>query len=116
VHRTVKVLKESSIVESIISMDSDASGDFYRLKIQACLINGWKLHVWEHATPKFQRYAYHVSKGTQLIIRWDNAPHHRQVNTFPHHKHVKEDILASKEMSIEDILEELEKMIQGESS
>jgi hypothetical protein len=97
-------------------MDSDALGEFYRLKIQACLINGWKLHVWEHATPKFQRYAYHVSKGTQLIIRWDNAPHHRQVNTFPHHKHVKEDILASKEMSIEDILEELEKMIQGESS
>lgn len=114
-HRTVKVLKESSIVDSIISMDSDALGDFYRLKIQACLINGWKLHVWEHATPKFQRYAYHVSKGTQLVIRWDNAPHHRQVNTFPHHKHVKEDILASKEMSIEDILEELEKMIQGES-
>ena len=75
-----------------------------------------KLHVWEHATPKFQRYAYHVSKGTQLVIRWDNAPHHRQVNTFPHHKHVKEDILASKEMSIEDILEELEKMIQRESS
>jgi hypothetical protein len=115
VHRTVKILRESSIVESILSIDSDGFGDYYRLKIQARLVNGWKLHVWEHATPKFQRYAYHISKGTQLIIRWDNAPHHRQVKTFPHHKHVKEDILESKEMSIEDIVKELENMIRGES-
>lgn len=38
-HRTVKILKESSIVDSIISMDSDALGDFYRLKIQAMVGN-----------------------------------------------------------------------------
>ena len=115
-HRTIKILKESSIIDSVILIDSDAIGNYYILKIQARLINGWKLHIWEHLTPKIQRYAYHVSEGTQLVIRWDNAPHHRQVNTFPHHKHVKEDILASKEMSIENILEELEKIIQGESS
>ena len=114
-HRTVKILKESSIIESILSIDSDAVGDYYRLKIQARLVNGWKLHVWEHATPKFQRYAYHISKGTQLIIRWDNAPHHRQVKTFPHHKHVKENILESKEMTIEDIVKELENMVRRES-
>jgi hypothetical protein len=115
VHRTIKILEESSIVDSIISVDSDALGNYYRLKLQALLINGWKLHVWEHATPKFQRYAYHISKGPKLIIRWDNAPHHRQVKTFPHHKHVKEEIIESKEMSIEDIIIELEKMIQRES-
>ena len=114
-HRTVKILKESSIVESILSIDSDAFGEYYRLKIQARLVNGWKLHVWEHATPKIQRYAYHISKGTQLIIRWDNAPHHRQVKTFPHHKHVNKDILESKDMSIEDVVKELENMIRGES-
>jgi len=112
VHKTIKILEQSSIVDSIISVDSDAFGNYYRLKLQALLINGWKLHVWEHATPKFQRYAYHISKGPKLIIRWDNAPHHLQVKTFPHHKHVKEEILESKEMSIEDVIIELEKMIQ----
>ncbi|MDF1557222.1 MAG: DUF6516 family protein [ANME-2 cluster archaeon] len=111
-HRTVKAIRESGIVDSILSIDSDAFGEYYRLKIQIRLLNGWKLHVWEHATPEFQRYAYHVSKGTQLIVRWDNAPNHRQIRTFPHHKHVKEEILESEEMSIEVILKELEKMIK----
>jgi len=112
VHRTVRILRESGIVESILSIDSDAFGEYYRLKIRARLINGWKLHVWEHATPEFRRYAYHVSKGSLLIIRWDNAPHHRKVRMFPHHKHVKETILESREVAIEDILEELGRMIK----
>ncbi|MBE0524837.1 MAG: hypothetical protein IBX40_10960 [Methanosarcinales archaeon] len=47
-HRTVKILRESSIVKSILSIDSDAFGDYYRLKIQARLVNGWKLHVRAH--------------------------------------------------------------------
>ncbi len=95
-------------------MDSDAFGEYYRLKIEARLINGWKLHVWEHATQQLRRYAYHVSKESQLVIRWDNAPHHRQVKTFPDHKHIKEAVLESKELTLEEILEELERLIDEE--
>jgi hypothetical protein len=116
VHKTVKILKESSIVESILSIDSDAYGDYYRLKIQVRLINGWKLNVWEHATPRLRRYSYHISKGSELIIRWDNAPHHKQIKTFPHHKHVGETILESGDMEIEVVLRELEPMIKGSIS
>ena len=115
-HKTVKILKESSIVESVLSIDSDAYGNYYRLKIQARLINGWKLNVWEHATPGFIRYAYHISKGSELVIRWDNAPHHKQIKTFPHHKHVGETILESGEMTIEVVLKELERIIKGSIS
>ncbi len=63
--------------------------------------------------PHFQRYAYHISKGSELVIRWDNAPHHREIKTFPHYKHVKDTVLESKEAKIEDILRELERMIKG---
>ncbi len=111
-HRTVKTLKESSIVESILSIDSDAFGEYYILKIEARLVNGWRLHIWEHTAPQLRRYAYHVLKGSELVIRWDNAPHHRQIKTFPHHKHIKDAILESKEVTIKEILEELEKMIK----
>ena len=114
-HRVINILKESRIVDSILSIDSDAFGEYYILKIHARLVNGWKLYVWEHATPTIRRYAYHVSKGSELIIRWDNAPHHRQIRTFPHHKHVKEAVLESKERMVEDILIELERMIKEES-
>ncbi len=111
-HRIVKIIEESSVVESILSIDSDAFGEYYRIKIQARLINGWKLYLWEHATPKFRRYAYHISKGSELIIRWDNAPHHKKIKTFPHHKHTGVSVLESKEVEIEEILKELERMIQ----
>jgi len=80
------------------------------------LINGWKLNVWEHATPRFRRYAYHISKGSELIIRWDNAPHHKQIKTYPHNKHVGETILESNEVEIDVILRELEQMIKDEIS
>lgn len=96
-------------------MDSDAYGEFHKIKIHVRLINGWKLHVWEHVTPSIRRYAYHVSKGSELVIRWDNAPHHRKIKTFPHHKHVKEEVLESKEVVLEEILGEVEKMMKGSS-
>ena len=56
------------------------------------LVNGLKLHLAEYVNtgPRIQRikYRYHLQRddGT-LIVRWDNAPHHREVETFPHHRH-----------------------------
>ena len=112
-HSLVKILSESRIVDTIVSVDSDAYGEFHKIKIQARLIKGWKLHVWEHVTPSTRRYAYHVSKGSELVIRWDNAPHHRKIKTFPHHKHVKEEFFESNEVVLEEILGEVEKMMKG---
>jgi hypothetical protein len=34
------------------------------------------------------RYQWMDSTKTQLRKRWDNAPHFKEVNTFPHHVHV----------------------------
>ena len=112
-HRLVKILSESRIVDTIISVDSDAFGEYHKIKIQARLVNGWKIYVWEHVTSSIRRYAYHISKGNELIIRWDNAPHHRKIKTFPHHKHVKEAVLESKEVVLEEILGDVEKMMKG---
>jgi hypothetical protein len=34
------------------------------------------------------KYRHHWQDANKnLIKRWDNAPHHRQVETFPHHLH-----------------------------
>lgn len=42
-----------------------------------------------------------------MIFRYDNAPHHRQVATFSHHKHDGEVICDSREPSLEDVLLEI---------
>ncbi len=47
-----------------------------------------------------------------MIVRWDNAPHHTSLKTFPHHKHEGRKIIESKEMTASNVLKELEQIIR----
>lgn len=52
-----------------------------------------QLHIAEFVAlePSVTRlkYRYHLqSHDGVLVARWDNAPHHPQIATFPDHKHV----------------------------
>lgn len=42
----------------------------------------------EHGYPEILRYSYTYIKGDAHIFRYDNAPHHPDISTFPHHKYV----------------------------
>ncbi|MBC8520415.1 MAG: hypothetical protein H8D26_00265 [Methanomicrobia archaeon] len=33
------------------------------------------------------RYDFALIYNAKRVLGWDNAPHHRQVSTHPHHKH-----------------------------
>jgi hypothetical protein len=109
VHRTVKILKESRIIQTILLIDSDAYGEYYKLKIEARLVNGWKIHVWERLH-NFKDMRIIYQKVRNLLS--DGTPHHRQIRTFPYHKHIKDAVVESREVTLEEILEELEKMIK----
>ena len=51
------------------------------------------------------KYSYHwQDSNANLIVRWDNSPFHKEIETFPHHKHEGEDVLPSLEIWFEDIL------------
>jgi len=68
---------------------------------QQIFIEG-RLRFWDGSLLKFvevvqQRgavvgkleYAYHYQDALdQMVFRYDNAPHHPEILTFPHHKHV----------------------------
>jgi len=43
--------------------------------------------IWEFTSIVKEDYSYHYQKGDTLIFRYDNAPHHPEILTFPHHKH-----------------------------
>lgn len=60
----------------------------------------------DHAGKVKYRYQYMDANQT-MIFRYDNAPHHRQVATFPHHKHDGEIIRDSREPSLADVLMEI---------
>ncbi len=110
-YNVLNILKQSKIVAKIISVDFDSAVGYSILKIRVELVNRWHLQIWEHETPVTRRYAYHVFKGATTIVRWDNAPHHRDISTFPHHKHRGSEIVGSEEMQVGDVLDELEKMM-----
>ncbi|MBU4501923.1 MAG: hypothetical protein KKA79_04970 [Nanoarchaeota archaeon] len=52
-----------------------------------------------------RKYSYHWQDAQgRLIIRWDNSPHHKGLPTFPLHKHLPDEVAASRERTIKDVL------------
>ena len=64
------------------------------------------LHIKEYLFINGKRkYSYHWQNAQgRLITRWDNSPHHKEIPTFPHHRHLPEKVIASKERTIKDVL------------
>ncbi len=59
-----------------------------------------------------RKYSFQwMNENYELKIRWDNAPHHRQFSTFPHHKHVEneENVQESEEPTLAEVLELIRK-------
>jgi len=46
-----------------------------------------------------------LGRKGNLIMRWDNQPHWRDIRTFPHHKHKGDEVQESKERNLADVLE-----------
>jgi len=55
-----------------------------------------------------QTYRYHYQDRTKkLIFRYDNAPHHPETSTHPHHKHVGSEILESRQPTLAEVMDEI---------
>ena len=61
-----------------------------------------------------RKYSFHwMYEIGKLIIRWDNEPHWKNIDTFPHHKHIdkNENVYASFEITLPLILKQIETII-----
>ncbi|RLC14904.1 MAG: hypothetical protein DRI57_13720 [Deltaproteobacteria bacterium] len=57
-------------------------------------------------------YRYHyMNADGQMIFRYDNAPHHREIETFPHHKHLQTGLQCAIMPTVKDILREIDLII-----
>ena len=60
------------------------------------------------------KYRYHyMDKDKNMIFRYDNAAHHKEIATFPHHKHTPNGVEESNEPNIETIMKEVEGIISN---
>lgn len=55
------------------------------------------------------RYAYHYQRADgSLVFRYDNVPHHPEIKTHPHHKHIGESIVATEPPDLSEVLREID--------
>jgi len=52
-----------------------------------------------------------LNKSNELIFRYDNSEHHKELKTFPHHKHTQDGVSEAQEPNIEVILNEIENVL-----
>ncbi|MCF2138402.1 MAG: DUF6516 family protein [Candidatus Thorarchaeota archaeon] len=113
--KTLELLGKSKIVEKYNLLDFQQGDNFYFLKIKAELVDESVLYIREFVSESEFDYSYHwQDKNGNLITRWDNAPHHTQVQTFPHHKHTP-DVEASNEIGFQEVFVIIEqKLLENE--
>jgi hypothetical protein len=59
------------------------------------------------------KYKYHfMDKENNLIFRYDNTKHHPLLQNFPHHKHIGNNVEASNEPDILNILKEIKDFLK----
>lgn len=86
------------------------------------LVDGFELHIAEyvvtepHVTRPKYRYHLQTSSG-ELISRWDNAPHHPSVPTFPDQRHDKRGTVhPTSPMDVPDVLDAVLQFITSSAS
>lgn len=80
--------------------------------------DGSRLSVTEQLVPvgkhDYHRVVYkfhYQDKDSNLIFRYDNAPHYPHLSTFPAHKHTRGAIIEAEPPDLNDVLVEIDAII-----
>ena len=88
------------------------------IKTRINFYDGSQLSISEHINVdtnqqvdrKSYKFHYQATDGT-LIFRYDNAPHHRDLSTFPAQKHTKDGVIEANPPDFTDVLREIEDLL-----
>ena len=74
--------------------------------------DGSAFHFKEVFLEKSRQYRYHyMVERNNLVSRWDTAPHHKELKSFPYHIHLPDGVKESKPVKLIDVLDEIESSI-----
>lgn len=94
---------------------TSATTAFIKGQIYCC--DGSLLFIFQHfrldgGHISLTDYRYHfMNEMDQLVFRYDNAPHHGEVSTHPHHKHTPNGVQAADCPSLKELLAEMDAII-----
>ena len=103
--------------EPVVNVDDRDEVWFIRADVH--FIDNSLLHFRElfvkQEKPFKKAYTYHYQREDETIVfRYDNAPHHVHLETFPHHKHEGTKILPATEPVFIQVLNEAAALAMGE--
>ncbi|MBF0228938.1 MAG: hypothetical protein HQK63_05040 [Desulfamplus sp.] len=108
----LKLLDSSTLINNYDIQDYKHWSDGFYYKLKVVFVDESVLFAREYFDTDERNYSFHwQNKQNIMIIRWDNAPHHHDISTFPHHKHSDNEISESNEISLEDAIEFIQKII-----
>lgn len=59
-------------------------------------------------------YRYHFQdKDNKLIFRYDNTPHFPHLDTYPHHKHLSNSVIAVNRPTVFEVINEVNGFLAG---
>lgn len=96
----------SNIVEAVEKFELLEEENISKIKAKVRLSDGSILWIREVLIKgKSEVYSYYWLRSDEtVIIGWDNAPHHKEVETFPYHRHIGGKIESSQQMTMESVL------------
>ena len=63
--------------------------------------------IIENGALKSLGYRYHLQRANnELLFRYDNTPHFPDLPSFPHHKHLRDAVVAASKPDLLDVLKE----------
>jgi len=104
----VSIIATSSLHEEI---DSNVGIGFIRG--QVIFVDGSRFEFTEQLPIERQKFRLNfMDAENQLVVRWDSAPHHKSLPTFPFHKHTQQGVEPYPAITTLDALDEIAKLVK----
>ncbi len=106
----------SSKIDSFEILDELIEQSYGFIRVKGKTSDGKTFEAFEYVIEKekilhSKSYSFHLQdKNGKLIKRWDNAPHHKEISTYPFHLHEGEKILPSKPLNFSEFISYIEKV------
>ena len=107
----------SKIEEPITILTSDDDNGLIRCRVtfwDGSFLEIYEVISTELGYPVRINYAYTYLRNDQIIFGYDNAPHHPEIATHPHHKHIgpKDRLAPADQPNLGQIFTEIEVLLR----
>jgi hypothetical protein len=96
-----------------IQREIDANLGIGFIKGHIGFVDGSRLEFSEQLPTERRRYRLnYMDAQDNLVVRWDSAPHHKGLGTFPFHRHTPEGIAEYPAITLLEAIDEVIKLLE----